>query len=258
MLKWFRTILGTCALCVFLWSGSHVARYMLEAKASRDVTSELAHAAVSVTAVSPLPDDSASSSAIPAENGAKEAPVTVDFAALQAMNGDIFAWLYSEGTEISYPVAHAEDNDKYLRTLPDGSYNTAGTLFADCHNAVDMSSWNTVIYGHNMANDTMFGTLYSYNNPGYYEAHPVLWLITADAAYRVELFAGFDTPDDSEVYTVFENAADAYAVAHRAAERSVFRTDVVPQKGDRFVTLSTCSYAYENARFVLMGRLVRA
>ncbi len=102
-------------------------------------------------------------------------PITVDFEALRKENGDVVGWLYCEDTPINYPIVQSEDNDYYLRRLLDSTWNIAGTIFMDYRNAPDFSDWNTIIYGHNMNNDSMFGTLQDYKKQAYYEEHPVLY-----------------------------------------------------------------------------------
>lgn len=84
----------------------------------------------------------------------------------------MLAWLYCPDTVINYPVVQSDDNEYYLRRLMDGSSNTAGTLFADYRCSPDFSDPHTVIYGHNMKNDTMFGILPEYGAQEFYEPHP--------------------------------------------------------------------------------------
>lgn len=101
------------------------------------------------------------------------APIKVDFERLQEENKDIIAWLYCPDTEINYPVVQSKDNEYYLRRLLDGTWNIAGTLFMDYRNAADCSDLHTIIYGHNMKNNTMFGSLPKYSKQEYYEEHSV-------------------------------------------------------------------------------------
>lgn len=118
------------------------------------------------------------------------APITVDFERLQEENKDIIAWLYCPDTEINYPVVQSKDNEYYLRRLLDGTWNIAGTLFMDYRNAADCSDLHTIIYGHNMKNNTMFGSLPKYSKQEYYEEHSVLYLLTPKQNYKVKLIAG--------------------------------------------------------------------
>ena len=102
-------------------------------------------------------------------NEKAECPVSVDFQKLKEENSDIIAWIYCEDTPINYPVVLAKDNSYYLHRKINGDYGFAGTLFADYRNKGDFSDNNTIIYGHNMKNDTMFGTITEYRNQEYFD-----------------------------------------------------------------------------------------
>lgn len=115
----------------------------------------------------------------------KEEPqIQVDFEQLTGQYPNLIGWLYCEGTPINYPVMQGKDNNQYLRHLPDGSYSVAGSLFADYRCGEPGEDMNFVIYGHNMKNESMFGTLVRYKEQSYYDAHPVLWLLTPDKTYK--------------------------------------------------------------------------
>lgn len=184
------------------------------------------------------------------------APIQVDFDALFTKNQDVVAWLYCPDTPINYPVVQSSDNNYYLRRLLDGSYNSAGTLFLDYRNAEDLSNWNSVIYGHNMKNDSMFGTLPDYKTPSYFQEHPEMFLLTPEQDYSIQLLAGFTTPASSELYSSFApDAAEATRLIESWIRNSDFVSEIQPTAEDHLITLSTCSYEYDNARYVLIGIL---
>lgn len=185
-------------------------------------------------------------------------PLMVDFPLLQEQNPDIIAWIYSEGTTIDYPVVHSHDNNDYLNRLIDGTYNPNGSIFVDFRNVADFSDSNTLVYGHNMINGTMFSSLINYKKQSYYEAHPNLWILTPERAYRVDLIAGMTIPSDSEIYTIFDSQDDMMEVLEDAVARSTFQSDVPLEDIERIVTLSTCTYDYNTARYVVIGKLVPA
>lgn len=191
-----------------------------------------------------------------AESG-ESAPISADFDALQKENPDIIAWLYSEGTPINYPVVQAEDNKYYLRRLTDGSYNSNGTLFLDCRCKADFSEFSSVIYGHRMKSKAMFGTLPEYAEQEYYDEHPVMYLLTPQADYKIELIAGFMTSSDSEAYDQPGSESQRQSFLDNAVNNSLFQSSFEYSTDDRFVCLSTCSYEYENARLMLVGKLVK-
>lgn len=250
MRSWFRAMVGLVAACMLIVSTYQIYRYRADEHASEKLNDRLIESAVFMK----KPEQSDMPSQMQA-GPLETAPIQVDFGVLKAQSKDIIAWLYCEDTEINYPIAQAGDNEYYLRRLLDGSYNREGTLFADYRNAAGFSDWNTIVYGHNMKNSSMFGTLTEYSSQEYYEKHPVLWLLTEEGDYKLELIAGYVTPAASDIYSLIQTADAAMALAKHAMEQSTFTADVKLASGDRFVTLSTCSYAYENARYVLLGRL---
>ena len=97
----------------------------------------------------------------------------IDFAGLQAVNPDVIAWIDIPGLSVSYPVVQRNDNAYYLHHLITGEYNSSGSIFADCHNQPDFTDQNTIIYGHNMKNGSMFGTLSHYQDQALWEENPI-------------------------------------------------------------------------------------
>lgn len=170
---------------------------------------------------------------------------------------DAVAWIYCPGTPIDYGVVEAEDNDFYLRRYLDGSYSVGGTLFVDCGCKRDFSSDNTVIYGHNMHDGSKFACLLRYGDPEFYKEHPVMYISTRDMNYRMEIFSAYITDADSDTYTFsFASTQDYASFLQRMIEQSDLKTDVQLTTDDRIVTLSTCSYEFYDARYVVLGKLV--
>ena len=185
-----------------------------------------------------------------------EIPEFIDFDRLHEISKDAVAWLYSPGTKLNYVIARAEDNDYYLHRLLDGTTASGGTLFEDCRNSPDFTAWNTLVYGHNMKNGTMFAELMNYRNPAYYEEHPVMYLYLPGKRYRLELIAGYTTTVEDIIFSVPATKEERDAVLKHADRVSSFISDVTAGAQDKLVTLSTCSYAYDDARYVVIGRIV--
>ncbi len=189
---------------------------------------------------------------------ANETPVTVDFGSLINRNKDVIGWLYCPDTVINYPVVQGEDNDRYLRKGIDGEYLVSGTLFADYRNGKLSEDANFIIYGHNMKNDTMFGMLTQYKQQSFYDQHPIMYYLTPDADYKIELFAGLVIKRDDEIYLFNKSKTEFSEMINGYREKSTFISDVELEYNDIIVTLSTCSYEFDNARFVVIGRLIPA
>lgn len=180
-------------------------------------------------------------------------PIQVDFSGLTAQCADFIGWLYCEDTVINYPVVQGSDNSYYLYRFLDGSYNSNGTLFMDCENDPNMGSLNTIIYGHHMRSGSMLASLDDYAEQEYYEAHPVMWFLTPERAYRIELLASFVTSADSDSYTLFETQEQLQEYLDKALAKSLFKTAADTDNVTQIITLSTCAYSYDNARTVVIG-----
>ena len=198
--------------------------------------------------------------AMPTEPVATEAddilwPV-VDFESLQAINPDVVGWIYIPGTDINYPVVRGDDNDEYIYRLFDGTYNKAGSIFMDYRNNSAFFDKNTVLYGHHMRNGTMFAQLTEYADQAFYEAHPYGMLVTPNGNYLVEFFSGYVTNLEATAWKMrFSSDSDYSVWLDGIARKSYFTTDVIPLQSEQVLTLSTCTYDYDNARFVLHGVL---
>lgn len=197
--------------------------------------------------------DSSESGELPVEQ--MNWPV-VDFEALQEVNEDCVAWILIEGTEINYPVVQGKDNSYYLKHLFEGTWNSSGCIFLDSRVEADLSDRHSIIYGHHMKNGTMFSGLTQYKKQEYYDTHPTAFLITPDANYQIEFFAGYvaNVKDDAWKL-VFESEEDYGNWTDAVMEKSWFESQVSPTETDRIITLSTCSYEFDNARFVIHGVL---
>lgn len=180
----------------------------------------------------------------------------VDFTALSAINPDIVAWIYIPGTNIHYPVVQGKDNDEYLYCTFDGNYNRAGCIFLDANVTADFSGQNSIIHGHNLLNNTMFASLLSYQDQSFYEEHPIALLITPEGKYRIAFFSAYVSDVYSGAWNTAFSDEDFVKWQSKIAGKSCFSTDITPTPSDRIVTLSTCSYEFSNARFVVHGILL--
>lgn len=252
---------------VFAFSGYKLYTIMHGYRASERTYSNL-----SERYVAPIP--STTPYAVPVESTAAVAdptltpetsPIQVDFGQLLGECSDIVGWIYSEGTKINYPVVrHAGDNPSnaeyyYLYRDIHGQYSGNGTPFLDVMCAGDFSDYNSIIYGHHMNDGSMFASLDNYRKPDgqFARDHMVMYLNTPSQNYRVELFAGYLTDADSNTYTIsFPDTSSFLLYCEEMKAKSDFPSDVVIQPGDRIVTLSTCSYEWYDARYVVQGRLV--
>ncbi len=185
----------------------------------------------------------------------------VDWKALKKVNPDVQGWLYQKGTVINYPVVQGTDNDTYLHTRFDKQWSGGGTLFVDCRMEKDFKGFNSIIYGHHMKDGSMFRSIRGYTKEdGYYDKHKTLELATPHGNYHLVVFSAFITKaTDEDTYKMTYDEAEKQAYIDRVWERSelpITRDSVDVTKNDRLVTLSTCAYDYEEARYIVMCKMV--
>lgn len=198
-------------------------------------------------------------------NGEEKPPIAVDFHRLQEMNGDVAGWIYCEGTPINYPVMKGADNDFYLGHSYDGANSRSGSIFVEAANRPGFADANTILYGHHMKDGAMFASLEKWADQEFYEEHPVMWLFTPKQDYKVILFSGYTTSANSEAYTIFSDSGkELEEYLEKCIGKSDFEADVsdrIQEEGtgniaDKYIVLSTCSYVFEDARYVIHGFLV--
>lgn len=185
------------------------------------------------------------------------APISVDWASLQKINPDIIGWIYVEGEKkISYPVLRADDNAYYLHRTFRKENRYAGSIFMDYHNERDWSDPNTIVYGHNMRNGSMFGRLKFLDNEQKYREHPFFWILTPKGNYRYHIFAIYQAEVDSEAYTLFsENGAEFLKWEKTMQAHSDIKNSVPLSEKDKTVMLSTCT-SDKSKRCVVIGKCV--
>lgn len=180
----------------------------------------------------------------------------IDFDNLQKINSDIIGWIYIEETNINYPIVQGRDNKYYLKHLFNKEWNSSGCIFLDSRNSSDLSDKHSIIYGHHMRDGKMFSDLMKYKQQSFYEKHPEILILTPDGNYKLIIFSGYVTSVNDESWKVdFTSEKDLKEWINKSLCMSYLKCDVNPTTVDQIVTLSTCSYEYNNARFVLLGLL---
>ena len=246
-----RRILLALFLLAFFGGGIRLLQLYRQYGNSRATQQQATEQYTDPAAPSPRPSPDA------AERGTVCAPIRVDFDSLCAVNEDVIGWIYCEDTVINYPVVAGSDNEFYLNHDYRREYDPSGAIFTDMSNSRGFTDSNTILYGHHMSDLSMFATLKNWQDPDYLAEHPVMWLLTPERDYRVELFAAYPTTARSETYTIFRGPRpeleDYLAWVMRWSEVS---TDVTLDIDSRYVVLSTCAYFYDDGRTVLHGKLV--
>ena len=183
---------------------------------------------------------------------------TVDFAKLKDINQDTVGWIRVPGTEVDYPVVKTTNNDYYINHSFDKTYNGAGWIFMDYKNSSELKDKNTVIYGHNRKNDSMFGTLKYVLNANWYnnDENKYVHYITEDEDIKYEVFSVYKIEvEDYYITTSFNTTKDYEHFINTIKSRSVKDFAVNVTTMDKILTLSTCA-DNNNYRVVLHAKRV--
>ena len=267
-----RLIVMLAALAVFLYSGYTLYGFYKEYKKSSDEYDNLENSyAVDQEQESEnidnLEDDDALQSisgqevrTVLEDGEEKTLPVLknpIDFTQLLSVNSDIVGWLRIRALDISYPVVQGKDNDYYLHRTFEKTDNFAGCLFVNSYNMGDFTDQNTIIYGHNMKNGSMFGKLKNFSDPEVFKKSRYFWIFTPDFIYQYRIFSASVVDKTGLTYQISFTDDEFDQFISRAYSNSVVDNQgVTVTKEDRIVTLSTCT-GDDSTRFVVMGKLAQ-
>ena len=183
--------------------------------------------------------------------------VNQSIADMRVKNPDIVGWVTVPNTKADYPFVQGADNEQYLHLDLNHRQSAAGSIFMDARNNPDFSDFNSIIYGHHMRNGSMFGSLQSFDNRAFFDDHTTGTIFLTNVTYDIEFMAfAIISPDDAVIYnTAISADSDKIAFLDHVATIARHYRDIGAAPGDRIVTLSTCSYEFDNARLVLIGRI---
>lgn len=187
----------------------------------------------------------------------------VDFAALQEeINEDIYAWIYIPDNVIDYPVLqHPTDNTFYLENNIDGSKGYPGCIYTENYNSKHFTDRNTVMYGHNMKNGTMFASLHKFEDSEYFEEHPYIYIYTEEGLLVYEVFAAYETGNEHILFSCdfglttqySKYLEDIYQIRNMNAN---IKEDLKVTTENRILTLSTCVSGKSDRRYLVQGVLL--
>jgi sortase B len=176
---------------------------------------------------------------------------------LQKINPDVCAWLTVNDTNIDYPVVQGETNSEYLNQAVDKSFSLSGSIFLDSENANDFSDPYSLIFGHHMDGEIMFGEIPYFLESDYFNSHTSGVLFTLEHTYYIQWFACLKTESyDLKIYnpTAYSNQSSISVLLDYIKSNATQYRDVGVSTSDSIVALSTCYDASTNGRVVLVGR----
>ncbi len=160
-----------------------------------------------------------------------------------AVYPETIAWIWFEDDRLNYPIMQSEDNTKYMIKDFQGNDSDTGSLFLDYRASADFTDSNSIIYGHNMRDRTMFGALRTYKDDlGFLENHKYFQIITPEGRTRYMIFAFMDVPKNSYIYDVVGADPDNMREFLDTIEyKTYIDTGIEPTVDDKIITLSTCT-----------------
>lgn len=191
------------------------------------------------------------------ESQKKEVSIPIDFASLQKENPDVYAWIQIPGTAVDYPIVQrADDELYYLEHAWDGTASSGGAIFTQAYNSKDFTDYNTVIYGHEMGNGTMFNDLHQYMDESFWKDHDTVIIYTPEKKLTYQIFAAV-VYDDRHLMKHFQFLAreDRQTFLDSLDDIRDLRShidDSVPVTTDsKLITLSTCLGTESHHRYLV-------
>lgn len=182
---------------------------------------------------------------------------SLSFSKLQAINPEVFAWLTVYGTNIDYPVTQGENNEKYVITNVFGDYSLSGAIFLDSRNHKDFQDFNSILYGHHMEKQAMFGEIGSFSSKRFFEARAYGNLYYAGKNHGLEFFAFVHTDAyDASIFAPRIQGREAQKTyLKNLLDKAMYTRDIGVTTEDRILLLSTCSTDSTNGRDILFARI---
>lgn len=192
---------------------------------------------------------------LPADS-APDALTEVDFESLAQINPDVIGWIRLDDSPIDYPIVKSEDDQFYLTHTFTGESGDSGAIFLGRLYTPDFSEGNSVIYGHHMKDGSMFRNLVLYKDEAYFNENQGGTLFTPLGDYDLEIFSAYIARDGHFQRSGFEGEDDTNAFFDEIVARSMHEAPFTPRFPDQVLTLVTCSYEYNDVRYVVHARMV--
>ncbi len=189
-------------------------------------------------------------------------PWQIDFDGLKQECEDIYAWIYVPGTEVDYPIVqHPTDTAYYLKKDIHGKNVTAGAIFTEYYNSKDWTDYNTVIYGHNMRNGSMFASLHRFEKEDFFDEYRYVYIYTPEVLKVYEIFAAYVYSNAHLMLSFDTSTEEGFAeyleevFSQKGESRALFHDEVEVTPEDHIITLSTC-IGSDNHRYLVQAKLV--
>ena len=172
-------------------------------------------------------------------------------------NEDYRGWIKVENTNIDYPILQGNDNQYYLDKDINKEYLASGSIFMNYLNN-GFNDENTVLFGHNMRNGTMFGQLKKYKEKDFFYGNNDIDIELSNGDnLKYKVFSVYITnAEDNYIKTKFDNRDEYKEFLERIKNKSIYKSEIDLNEDDKIITLSSCSYEFDDARIVVHGKLI--
>lgn len=186
----------------------------------------------------------------------------VDFTSLTKRNSDVYAWIKIPNTQIDYPIlqSYSEDDSFYLTHNIDKNYDINGSIYTEKQNSLDFSDPNTVIYGHNMLDGSMFQNLHLFRDKSFFDANKYIYIYTKNRILTYEIVAAYKS-DNKHILNSYDFSDKQVFAEYIKSVKSPKSMEVNTRErdittSDKLITLSTCIGNESNYRYLVQGVLI--
>ncbi len=252
MNKKVRIVIIVLSILLILAGGSYLIYHFIEVNNNQDIYDD-------VQKYKEEPKENEDEEPEEEQEEEPQVEIPIDFASLKAVNSDIYAWIDIEDTNIHYPIAqHSSDNGYYLNHTIEGKQGYPGSIYTENLNAKDFTDFNTLIYGHNMKNGTMFKHLHKFADADFFNSHDTITVYTETEIKTYRIFAAVVYDNRHILYTYAnENIEDRKAFIQSLYDsrsfKNMYRDGVEVDENSNLITLSTCISGQPNNRYIVVG-----
>lgn len=248
-------------------SGEVISSEVISSQPSEDYPSKTESSVEESSSTEEVPVDTYAESVKYIQSLGIEIPeLVVDIAELQeSTNKDIYAWIYVPGTKVNYPILqHPTDDSYYLNYNIDGTKGYPGCIYSEkTYNSQDFMDGNTVLYGHNMKNGTMFGSIHKYEDSEFFAEHPYIFVYTPERLLCYRIFAAYEHVAEHLLYNYDFNDPsglrwyfDLVKINDKKSVNCNFADDMEFTGEEHIITLSTCINNKPDKRYLVQGVLL--
>lgn len=182
-----------------------------------------------------------------------------DFDKLYAINNDLVGWINIPGTQVNYPIVQGTQSEYYLTHNFAKEENEGGAIFIDSELSKPFEEKNTILYGHHMRDGSMFGSLKEFESQQFLDENNKIYVATKDITYLYQIFSVYvDKPDSDSYYYRFETGDEYLTYLNKLKSKSIVNSDIEKfAMDDKIITLSTCSYEFNDARLIVHAKLIK-